>query len=95
MVITLKPSDAIRIARRFGFQYPPSTGHGIHLPGDSGSLERPSRFKFEWIGTESELVRLSKRLGILRSANPVPLLTAGLVKRQIGMQMIKQRRRRS
>lgn len=71
MVIKLRPSDALKISRAFGFKYPPSSGHGIMLPGDAGALERPAHFKFEWIGTESELVRLSKKLGVLRTANPL------------------------
>lgn len=69
MMIKLDSHDAMSIVRRFGFSRLPLAGRGFMLPGESGSLEQHIPNRFRWIGNESELVRLSKRLGILRSAN--------------------------
>jgi hypothetical protein len=92
MEISLSVHDASKIARRFGVRIPPS-GRGVHLGGDAGSLENDWTSGLHWVGTQSQLVRLSYHLRIIRSMNPVPLLTAGLVKRQIGMRMLKGKRR--
>lgn len=70
MMIDLTASQAAKILRRFGHGRVPRPGRGVSLAGESGAIEHDRHYGIQWVGTESELIRLSKHLGIIRSTNP-------------------------
>lgn len=72
MDISLTFTQAATILEKFRHPIPPRPGRGFLLAGDAGAIEHDAR-GYHWRGTESELVRLSKRLGLLRTANPMTL----------------------
>ena len=69
MTIDLTYSQAAAILERWQrTPIPPRPGRGVMLPGDAGAIEHDAR-GYHWRGTESELVRLSQKLGVIRTAN--------------------------